>query len=91
VQGELFVVFSFVWWSFVLCLSLFCLGCVEPLPLPKGIETCLFQVILIFAFPFAFAFDCLLKFLLLVSFLFLFSLVTQICVVRGPVDGRFLV
>jgi hypothetical protein len=25
---------------FALCLSIFCLGCVEPLPLPKGSETC---------------------------------------------------
>jgi hypothetical protein len=25
---------------FALCLSMFCLGCVEPLPLPKGSETC---------------------------------------------------
>jgi hypothetical protein len=28
----------------------FCLGCVESLPLPKGSETCLLQVILLFAF-----------------------------------------
>jgi hypothetical protein len=28
----------------------FCLGCVEPLPLPKGSDTCLLQVILLFAF-----------------------------------------
>jgi hypothetical protein len=28
----------------------FCLGCVEPLPLPKGSETCLLQVILLFTF-----------------------------------------
>jgi hypothetical protein len=34
--------------SFVV--SVFCLGCVEPLPLPKGTETFLFQVILLFAF-----------------------------------------
>jgi hypothetical protein len=32
------------------CLSIVCLGCVEPLPLPKGFETCLLQVILLFAF-----------------------------------------
>jgi hypothetical protein len=25
---------------FALCLIMFCLGCVEPLPLPKGSETC---------------------------------------------------
>jgi hypothetical protein len=38
-------------WSFVLfAWAWFCLGCVEPLPLPKGSETCLLQVILLFAF-----------------------------------------
>jgi hypothetical protein len=60
---------------FALCESLFCLGCVEPLPLPKGTETLLLQVILLFAFPLAF--DRLLKFLLVVSFLLFFSLVTN--------------
>jgi hypothetical protein len=45
VQGELLCEF-FGSWScvllvvFALCLSMFCLGCVEPLPLPKGSETC---------------------------------------------------
>jgi hypothetical protein len=58
-----------------LCLSMFCLRCVEPLPLLKGFETCLLQVILLFAFPLAF--DRLLEFLLVVSFIFLFSLVTK--------------
>jgi hypothetical protein len=86
-----------------ICLSMFCLGCVEPLPLPKGSETCLLQVILLFAFPLAF--DRLLEFLLVVSFLFLLSLVTKTCVlsmhssrgrlracvVRGSVVGHFLV
>jgi hypothetical protein len=46
VQGELLhalVVCSFV-------VSLFCLSCVEPLPLPKGTKTFLFQAILLFAF-----------------------------------------
>jgi hypothetical protein len=33
-----------------LWLSIVCLGYVEPLPLPKGSETCLLQVILLFAF-----------------------------------------
>jgi hypothetical protein len=33
-----------------LCLSIVCLGCVQPLPLPKRSETCLLQVILLFAF-----------------------------------------
>jgi hypothetical protein len=51
VQGELFVVFEF-WFdgSRSLVEQGFCLGCVEPLPLPKGSETCLLQVILLFAF-----------------------------------------
>jgi hypothetical protein len=31
-------------------LSLLCLGCVELLPLPEGSESCLLQVILLFAF-----------------------------------------
>jgi hypothetical protein len=33
-----------------LCLTLVCHGCAKPLPLPKGSETCLLQVILLFAF-----------------------------------------
>jgi hypothetical protein len=77
---------ALVWWSFALCLSLFSLCCVEPLPLPKGTETCLLQVILIFAFPLAF--DRLLKFLLVVSFLFLFSLVLNVCVVNALIKGE---
>jgi hypothetical protein len=51
VQGELFVVFE-LWFGGLRSLFEhgFCLGCVEPLPLPKGSETCLLQVILLFAF-----------------------------------------
>jgi hypothetical protein len=61
----------------------------------------LLQVILLFAFPLAF--DRLLEFLLIVSFIFLFGYKSFVlsmhssrgdrgpCVVRGPVDGRFLV
>jgi hypothetical protein len=56
-------------------LSMFCLGCVESLPLPKGSETCILQVILLFAF--SLAFDHLLEFLLVISFLLFFSLVTK--------------
>jgi hypothetical protein len=49
--GGLFVVFrAWFWWSTLFALALFCLRCVEPLPLPKGSETCLLQVILFFAF-----------------------------------------
>jgi hypothetical protein len=75
VQGELFVVFrALVWWFALFALALFCLGCVEPLPLPKGSVTCLLQVILLFAFVWL-SIACW-SFFLFVSFLFLFSLVT---------------
>jgi hypothetical protein len=51
VQGELLVVFrALVWWFALFASALFCLGCVEPLLMPKGSETCLLQVILLFAF-----------------------------------------
>jgi hypothetical protein len=66
-------------------------------PLPKGIDTCISQVILFFSFPLAF--DCLLK--VVCSFLFFsfFSVLSmdssrgrlRVCVVQGMVDGRFLV
>jgi hypothetical protein len=51
VQGELFVLFEL--WFGGLCSLLehgCCLECVEPLSLPKGSETCLLQVILLFVF-----------------------------------------
>jgi hypothetical protein len=54
--------------------SIVCLGCVELLPLPKGSETCLLQVILLFAFVWL-SIACWSLFLF-VSFLFLFSRVT---------------
>jgi hypothetical protein len=71
--------------------------------MPNESETCLLQVILLFAFVWL-SIACW-SFFLFVSFLFLFSLVTLCvccqcthqagdrgpCVVRGPVDGRFLV
>jgi hypothetical protein len=51
VQGELFVVFRvLIRWFALFAGALLCLGCVEPLPLPKVSETCLLQVILLFAF-----------------------------------------
>jgi hypothetical protein len=55
VQGELFVLFEF--WICGLCSLLehgFCLGCVEPLPLPKGSETCLPSSDLAFCLSFGF-------------------------------------
>jgi hypothetical protein len=68
---------ALVWWFVLFARELFCLGCVEPLPLPKGSETCLLQVILLFTFLWL-SIACL-SFFLFVSFLFLFSRVT-ICV-----------
>jgi hypothetical protein len=67
---------------------MFCLGCVELLPLPKGSETCLLQVILLFAFPLAF--DHLLEFLLVISFLFFFFLFgyQNVCVVNALIKEK---
>jgi hypothetical protein len=62
------------WWFVLFAWALLCLGCVEPLPLPKGSETYLLQVILLFAF-FWLSIACW-SFFLFVSFRFLFSLVT---------------
>jgi hypothetical protein len=75
VQGELFaVVQALVWWFVLFVWALFCLGCVESLPLPEGSETCLLQVIFLFAFAWL-SIACWSLFLF-VSFRFLFSLVT---------------
>jgi hypothetical protein len=54
--------------------------------LPKGTETCLLQVILLFAFPLDF--DRLLEFLLVVSFLFLFPLVTKYVCFHALIKGE---
>jgi hypothetical protein len=77
-KGELFVVFE-LWFGGLLSLleHSFCLRCVESLPLPKGSETCLLQVIFLFAFVWL-SIACW-SFFLFISFLFLFSQVT-ICV-----------
>jgi hypothetical protein len=75
VQGELLVVFELWFGGLRSLLELcFCLGYVEPLPFPKGSETCLLQVILLFAFV-CLSIACW-SFFLFVSFVFLFSLVT---------------
>jgi hypothetical protein len=101
--GTLCGVCALVRWFALFIWAWFCLRCVEPLPLPKGSETCLLQVILFFGFLWL-SIACW-GFLLFVSFLFLFSRVTLCgfcqcthqggdwgpCVVRGPVDGSFLV
>jgi hypothetical protein len=39
-----------LWWFMLFALACFLLGCVESWPLPKGTESFLFQVILLFAF-----------------------------------------
>jgi hypothetical protein len=79
VQGELFVVFE-VWFG-GLC-SLLELAFVSVVssrcPCQRGPSHVFLQVILLFAFPLAF--DHLLEFLLVISFLLIFSLVTQMCV-----------
>jgi hypothetical protein len=79
VQGELFVVFE-PWFggSRSLLELCFCLGCVESLPLPKGFETCLLQVVSLFAFVYL-SIACW-SFFLFVSFLFLLSLITFVWV-----------
>jgi hypothetical protein len=79
VQGELFVVFRALFrWFALFAWALFCLGCVELLPLPKGSENCLLQVILLFAFVWL-SIACW-SFFLFVYFHFLFSLVTFVWV-----------
>jgi hypothetical protein len=91
---------ALVWWFPLFAWALFCLRCIEPLPLPKGSETCLLQVIFLFAYVWL-SITCW-SFFLFVSFHFLFSRVTICgccqcthqggdwgpCVIRGPVDGR---
>jgi hypothetical protein len=59
-----------LWWFVLFAWVWFCLGCVEPLPLPMGSETFLLQVILLFAFS-RLSIACW-SFLLFVSFLFSF-------------------
>jgi hypothetical protein len=49
-RGALCGVWALVRWFVLFVWAWFCLGCVEPLPLPKESETCLLQVILLFAF-----------------------------------------
>jgi hypothetical protein len=61
-----------------LCLSIVCLGCVESLPMPKGSETCLLQVIFLFAISWL-SIACW-SFFLFVSFLFSFLSCYYMCV-----------
>jgi hypothetical protein len=61
-----------------LCLSMFCLGCVEPLPLPKGSEPCSSSSDL--APCLSLAFDHLLEFSFICFFSFLFLFGYKPCV-----------
>jgi hypothetical protein len=63
----------------------FCLRCVESLPLPKGSETCLLQVIPVFAFL---GFRSLVGVFLFVSFMFSFSLYLPNLVVNALIMGE---
>jgi hypothetical protein len=87
-------------WLFELCFSGlrsllelgFFLGSVEPLPLPKGSETCLLQVILFFAFVWL-SIACW-SFFLFISFSFLscyFRVGVVNALINGEIDDRFLV
>jgi hypothetical protein len=74
-----------LWWFLLFAWAWFCLGCVEPLPLPKGSETCLLQVILFLPFS---AFDRLLTFLFIRFFSVSFSLcLPNVCVVNALIKG----
>jgi hypothetical protein len=73
-----------LWWFVLFARAWFCLGCVEPLPLPKGSETCLLQVILLFAFL---GFRSLVG----VSFYSFFSFsqwLPNVCVVNALIKGE---
>jgi hypothetical protein len=86
VQRELFVVVrALVWWFALFAWALFCLGCVEPFPLPKGSETSLLQVILLFAFVWL-SIACW-NFFLFVSFFFSLVLV-YVGVVNALIKGE---
>jgi hypothetical protein len=61
-----------VWWFALFAWAWFCLGCVEPLPLPKGSETCLLRWS--FSLP-LFAFRSLVGVSFYSFLLFFFSLV----------------
>jgi hypothetical protein len=64
----------------------FCLGCVEPLPLPKGSETCPLKVILLFAFVWL-SIACWSFFVRFFSFSFLFCYF-RVGVVNALIKGE---
>jgi hypothetical protein len=70
--GALCGVRASLWWFALFAWALLCLGCVEPLPLPEGSETCPLQVISLFALLWL-SIACW-GFFLFVSFLFPFLL-----------------
>jgi hypothetical protein len=103
-RGELFVLFEL--WISGLCSLLehgFYLRCVELLPLPKGSETCYSSSDLALCLSFGFRSLVGVSFTRFFSFPFLFGYQMCVlsmhssrgrlraCVVRGPVDCRFLV
>jgi hypothetical protein len=87
-QGELLVLFEL--WIGGLCSLLehgFCLGCVEPLPLPKGSDSCSSSSD--HALCLSLAFDRLLEFLFIHFLFFCFSPRLQImCVVNALIKGQ---
>jgi hypothetical protein len=75
-----------LWWFVLFAWAWFCLGCVKPLPLPMGSETCLLQVILFFAFL---GFRSLVEVsFYFVSFLFPFLWLPNVCVGNALIKGE---
>jgi hypothetical protein len=88
VQGELFVIFrALIRWCALFAWALLCLGCVEPLPLPKGSETCLLQVILLFAIL-RLSIACWSFFYSFLFFFFFFLGLPNVCVVNALIKGE---
>jgi hypothetical protein len=80
---------SFGLWFALFAWASFCLGCVDSLPLPKGSEICLLQVILLFAFVWL-SITCW-SFYLFVSFFFslvlLFVVVGNV-LIKGEIEDH---
>jgi hypothetical protein len=75
-----------LWWFVIFVGAWRCLGCVEPLPLPKGSETCFLQVILLFAFL---GFGSLVGVSFHLFLFFSFSPITKcVCVVNALIKGE---
>jgi hypothetical protein len=85
--GALCVIRALVWWFVPFAWAWFCLGCVEPMPLPKGSEICSSWSDL--ALCLSLAFYRLLEFLFSRFFSFLFLVGYQImCVVNALIKGE---